>query len=135
MEIVQFDAIVELGHHILGETVQRLHIAGILGAAEAAVLLEAGRKPLSSERWTGMARHAVQQQLQTSIGNSSKLNYGVQNVIELRLVSSLKFCDPLFFYLIRLEKTVRVFVFSTFDKQLTKGCIDLSFVVRLKMCV
>lgn len=40
------------------------------------------------------------------------------------------------FFLIRLEKTVRVFVFSsfsTFNKQLTKGCIDLSFVVQLKM--
>lgn len=59
MEIVQFDAVVELGHHILGEAVQRLHIAGILGAAKAAVLLEAGRKPLSTERWTGMAGHAV----------------------------------------------------------------------------
>lgn len=40
-------------------------------------------------------------------------------------------------FLILLEKTVRVFVFcifSTFNKQLTKGCIDLSFVVQLKMC-
>lgn len=82
MEIVQFYAIVELGHHILGKTVQGLHIAGILGAAEAAVLLKAGRKPLSTERWTGVAGHTVKQQLQTSIGNSSKVNYSVQNVIE-----------------------------------------------------
>lgn len=59
MDIVELDAIEELGHYILGETVQGLHAAGILGAAGASITLKAAGKVVGTEWWTRPAGHAA----------------------------------------------------------------------------
>lgn len=59
MEIVKLDAIDELGHYILGETVQGLHTAGVLGVAGASITLKAARKIVGTEWWTRPAGHAA----------------------------------------------------------------------------
>lgn len=59
MIIVELDAIIEFGHHIVGEAVQRLDIAGILVVGDAAVSLKTGWKLIGSKGWTRIAGHAT----------------------------------------------------------------------------
>lgn len=59
MDIVELDAIEELGHYTVGETVQGLHAAGILVAARASITLKAAGKVVGTEWWTRLAGHAA----------------------------------------------------------------------------
>lgn len=59
MIIVELDAIIEFGHHIVCETVQGLYIARILLVGDAAVSLKTGWKLISTKRWTRVAGHAT----------------------------------------------------------------------------
>jgi len=59
MVIVQLDTIVELGHHIVGQTVQGLYIAGIFGIVDAAITLKAGWELIATKWWTRITGHAL----------------------------------------------------------------------------